>query len=111
MSGKEFKPQLFYLIRRGWNTQQLKLCDMTISKKGKDPMTVLWKSHALAMLGKIDDAVSELRAFESRADMQYLRSLARINYYQKESRPDYDLIRTLKDELSSHEDTMVPHFI
>ena len=104
---KEFKPLVYYYIRRGWFTQQLKFCESIISKKGKEPLVVFWKAFALGMSGRVKDSIRELSQFESKTDMKYPVTLALHYFHQRSERVDDELISKLSMELSVAEEVTV----
>jgi tetratricopeptide repeat protein 21B len=104
---KEFKPIAYYLIRRGWYDQLLRLCDGIISKKGKDPVSLYWKAFSLGQTGNIQDALRQLEGFQSRRDLQYPVTLALLYFHKKASTVDRDAVDALKAELSVAEDVTV----
>jgi hypothetical protein len=107
MSSKEFKPQIYYLIRRGWYEQLVKFCDEVIGKKGKDPISVYWKAFALGMNGNLKDCLTLLDSFQSRRDMQFAVSISLLFFKQRAVPIDIESIESLKSELSVAEDVTV----
>lgn len=104
---KEIKPQIYFLIRRGWHDQLLKLCDGVISKKGKDPLTTYWKAYALGMTGNNVECLRLLESFQSRKDMLYPVSLALLFFHSRATVQDTDAIDALYSELAIAEDVTV----
>lgn len=104
---KEIKPQIYFLIRRGWHDQLLRLCDSIIAKKGKDPLTVYWKAYALGMSGNTTDCLRTLESFQSRRDMQYPVSLALLFFHSRAATIDRDAVDALNSELAIAEDVTV----
>jgi tetratricopeptide repeat protein 21B len=104
---KEFKPLAYYLIRRGWHDQLLRLCDSVISKKGKDPLSIYWKAFALGMSGNIPDALRQLEGFQSRRDLQFPVSMALLYFHERAPNVDRDAVDALNAELSIAEDVTV----
>lgn len=105
---KEFKPQIYYLLRRGWYEQALALCDTLVQKKGKDPIAIYWKAYATGMCGNIQDALRLLEMFQSRRDLQFPVSLALLFFHRRNRQMvDQEAIDTLLSELSIAEDVTV----
>ena len=104
---REAKPVIYYLIRRGWYDQLLRLCDGII-KKGKDPVTMFWKAFAHGMSGDIVGSIAQLESFSSgRKDMQYPISLALKYFRSRMANPDQDAIDQLNSEIAVAEDVTV----
>jgi tetratricopeptide repeat protein 21B len=104
---KEFKPQAYNYIRRGWYEQLNALCDSVMAKKGKDPLTAFWKAFALGMTGNITDCLRGLESFQSRKDLQFPVTLALMYFHKKASPVDREAVAQLKSELSIAEDVAV----
>jgi tetratricopeptide repeat protein 21B len=104
---KEFKPQAYNLIRRGWFDQLNALCDSIMTKKGKDPLTAFWKAFAVGMAGNITDSLRQLEAFQSRKDLQFPVTLALMYFHKKATPVDREAVAQLKSELSIAEDVAV----
>lgn len=104
---KETKPQIYFLIRRGWHDQLLRLCDGVIAKKGKDPMITYWKAYALGMTGNIPECLRQLESFQSRRDMQFPVTLALLFFHNRARQLDHDTIDSLTSELAIAEDVTV----
>eukprot|EP00607_Mallomonas_marina_P008435 CAMPEP_0182424556 /NCGR_PEP_ID=MMETSP1167-20130531/10752_1 /TAXON_ID=2988 /ORGANISM="Mallomonas Sp, Strain CCMP3275" /LENGTH=1377 /DNA_ID=CAMNT_0024604441 /DNA_START=94 /DNA_END=4227 /DNA_ORIENTATION=+ len=104
MSSRDFKPLLYFYIRRGWHSQQLKFCENFISKKGKDPVSVFWRAYALGMTDRIQECLRELRGFEARKDMQYPVTLALLFFHQRDARVDEETVDTLNAQLQVAEE-------
>ena len=103
---REAKPLIYYLIRRGWYDQLLRICDGII-KKGKDPVTMFWKAYAHGMSGDITGSIQQLESFSSRKDMQYPISLALKFFRSRMANPDQDAIDQLNSEIEVAEDVTV----
>jgi tetratricopeptide repeat protein 21B len=106
---KDLKPQIYYLARRGWHDQLLKLCDNSIAKKGKDPITIYWKAYALGMTGNIKECLQQLEIFQSRRDLQFPVSLAMLYFQNKSPVIDHEAVDSLSSELTLAEDVTVRH--
>jgi hypothetical protein len=104
---KEFKPQAYNLIRRGWFDQLNALCDGVMAKKGKDPLTAYWKAFALGMMGNISECLRMLESFQSRKDLQFPVTLALMYFHKKANPVDREAVAQLKSELSIAEDVAV----
>lgn len=107
MSSKEFKPQIYYFIRRGWYDQLSAFCDGIMAKKGKDPVALYWKAYASGMNGNVNEALRLLESFQSRRDLQYAVSIALLFFHKRAQNVDREAIDTLKSELSVAEDVTV----
>jgi tetratricopeptide repeat protein 21B len=103
-AGRELKPSVYYLVRRGWYEQTLRLCDSTIQKKGKDPVAVYWKAFALGMMGNISECKRQLDSFAQRRDMQLPVTMALLYFNRRTSNPDREVIDALSSELNVAED-------
>eukprot|EP01032_Pedospumella_encystans_P011598 gene11598-13474_t len=101
---KEFKPQVYNFVRRGWFDQLGGLCDSIMAKKGKDPLAVYWKAFGLGMTGSISDALRLFEGFQSRKDLQFPVTLALMYFHKKATPVDRESVATLKSELSIAED-------
>jgi len=101
---REVKPQIYYLARRGWHEQMLRLCDSTIQKKGKDPVAVYWKAFALGMTGNITECKRQLDSFAQRRDMQLPVTMALLYFNKRATNPDREVIDALYSELHVAED-------
>lgn len=108
---KEFKPQVYYLARRKWFEQLNKYCEAAIAKKGKDPLAIFWKAFATGMNGNINDCLRLLDNFQSRRDMQYPVTLAKIFFHNKCQPIDHETVESLNADLSIAEEITVHHFI
>lgn len=106
MSSKEIKPQLYYLLRRGWYSQLIKFCDGIISKKGKDPLAIFWKAFALGMTNNINDCLRLFESFQARRDLQYPVTLALLYFHKKSPSIDHEAVDSLTSELGVAEDVM-----
>ena len=104
---KEFKPQVYNFIRRGWYDQLSSLCDGLMAKKGKDPLALFWKAFAMGMSGNINDSLRLLESFQSRKDLQFPVTLALMYFHKKAVPVDREAISNLKSELSVAEDVAV----
>jgi hypothetical protein len=104
---KEFKPQVYYLARRKWYEQLSVRCDELVKQKGKDPVAIFWKSFAIGMSGNINDSLRLLESFQSRKDMQYPVTLARLYFHKKSTSVDHEAIDSLESEKSVAEDVAV----
>lgn len=104
---KEFKPQVYNFVRRGWFDQLGGLCDSIMAKKGKDPLAVYWKAFGLGMTGSISDALRLFEGFQSRKDLQFPVTLALMYFHKKATPVDREAVATLKSELSIAEDVTV----
>jgi hypothetical protein len=40
---KDYKSNIYYLVRRGWHDQLAVFCDGITQRKGKDPVSMFWK--------------------------------------------------------------------
>ena len=107
MSSKEFKPQIYYLIRHGYYEQLIKFCDTLLSKKGKDPVLVYWKAYGLGMSGNIPDCLRQLEGFQARKDMQYPVSLALLYFHKRSPQVDQDTVDSISAELPFAEEVTV----
>eukprot|EP01039_Chlorochromonas_danica_P002898 gene2898-3163_t len=97
---KDLKPQLYYYIRRGWNDHVIQLCESSMAKKGKDPVTVFWHAFSLGRMGLIAEALSKLETLQSRKDLQLPMVVAMIYFHQRASSVDRETVRALKQDLS-----------
>ncbi|RYH01320.1 hypothetical protein EON65_48445 [archaeon] len=104
---KDLKPQLYYYIRRGWYGQLAQTCETSMSKKGKDPVTLFWHAFALGMTGQISDCLRELESFQSRRDLQLPMTVAMVHFHLKASSVDREAVETLKQEISIAETVTV----
>lgn len=104
---KEFKPQVYNYVRRGWYDQLISLCDGVMAKKGKDPLALYWKAYGLGMTGSITDSLRLFESFQSRKDLQFPVTLALMYFHKKASPVDREAVATLKSELSIAEDVAV----
>lgn len=107
---KEFKPQVYNFIRRGWYDQLANLADTMVAKKGKDPIAIYWKAFATGMVGNISDCLRLLEMFQSRRDLQFPVALALVYFHKKASHVDQETVDTLKAEMSVAEDVTVRKF-
>jgi hypothetical protein len=98
-SNKEARSLIYYLIRRGWYDQLVRLCDSITQKKGKDPATLYWKAVGTGMSGNIGESVRQLEGFQGRRDMQYPISLALKYFHSRAERVDNDAIDALNSEI------------
>lgn len=104
---KDLKPNVYYLIRRGWYSQVIQLCEQSLSKKGKEPIALYWQAFALGMSGQIHEAIRILENFQSRRDLQLPMSLALIYFHQRAANVDREAVQTLKSELAIAETVTV----
>lgn len=104
---KDLKPQLYYYIRRGWYDHVAQLCESTMAKKGKDPVTVFWHAFSLGRMGLISEALSKLETLQSRKDLQLPMVVAMIYFHQKANSVDRETVRALKQDLSVAETVTV----
>lgn len=104
---KEFKPQAYNFIRRGWFDQLNTLCDSIMAKKGKDPLTAFWKAFTVGMTGNVTDCLRQLESFQSRKDLQFPVTLALMYFHKKTNPIDREAVAQLKSELSIAEDVAV----
>ena len=44
---KDYKSNIYYLVRRGWHDQLAVFCDGITQRKGKDPVSMFWKGTRL----------------------------------------------------------------
>jgi hypothetical protein len=100
---RDYKSTIYYLIRRGWHSQLVSLCDGAMQKKGKDPVSMFWKAFGLGMDGAFPQCVQQLEAFSSRKDMQYPMTLALI-YFHRRLSDDREAAESLSQELGIAED-------
>ncbi len=102
---RDFKPLVYYHVRRGWFEQLQSLCE----KKGKDNagLTTFWKAFAIGASGQIPECIRQLSNFQARPDMQYPVSLALTYFHQKASLVDHDAVSNLRNSLSLSEDVAV----
>lgn len=108
---KEFKPYIYYFARRKWYGQMNKFCDGVIAKKGKDPVAIFWKAFAVGMSGNVNDSLRLLESFQSRRDMHYPVTIARLYFHEKSQVIDHEAIDSLRSELTVAEDvTVSKHF-
>lgn len=101
---RDTKPQIYYLLRRGWHDQLLKLCDGVIQKKGKDPLAIFWKAFALGSTGNFAECKRQLDSFSQRRDMQLPVTMALLHFHRRAPQLDREVIETLSSELSVAED-------
>ena len=104
---KEFKPQVYNYVRRGWHDQLINLCENMMAKKGKDPLALFWKAFGLGMSGSVNDALRLLESFQSRKDLQFPVTLALLYFHKKANPIDREAMASLKSELSIAEDVTV----
>ena len=104
---KEFKAQVYNLIRRGWYDQLVSLADSIISKKGKDPVAIFWKAFGTGMTGNVSDCLRLLEMFQSRRDLQFPVALALLYFHKKATHVDHETVETLKAEMPVAEDVTV----
>lgn len=98
-NNKESKSLIYYLIRRGWYDQLVRVCDTITQKKGKDPITLYWKAFGLGMTGNISESIKQLEGFQGRRDMQYPISLALKHFHSRAEKIDVDAIDALNSEI------------
>ncbi len=108
---REQKPQIYFLIRRGWYDQLNRFCVDMIAKKGKDPVAVFWKAFASGMSGDVSECLRQLESFQSRRDMLLPVTLALLYFHQRMPSVDHEVIESLNAELSVAEDVTVSQFI
>jgi hypothetical protein len=104
---KELKPQIYYLIRRGWYGQVAQLCEQSMQKKGKEPIALYWHAFAMGMMGNFSDCFRELESFQSRRDLQYAVNVALLYFHKKTPHVDHEAVASLRTELSVAEDVTV----
>ena len=104
---REFKPQIYFLVRRGWYDQLNRFCVDIMAKKGKDPTAVFWKAFASGMSGDISESLRQLESFQSRRDMLLPVTLALLYFNQRLPVVDHEVIDSLNTELSVAEDVTV----
>jgi tetratricopeptide repeat protein 21B len=104
---KEFKAVSNYLLFRRQYDDLLRLCEVTITKKGKDPIVLFWKAFCIGMTGNSKEAIRQMDGFSSRKDMQFATTSAIIYFHSIQKPVDREAIETLKNELSITEDVTV----
>lgn len=104
---KDFKPLVYYYVRRGWSDQLLSYCNEIIDRKGKDPFATFWKAYAYGVTGNIAECLRQLDGFQSRRDMQYPVSLAMIYFHKRANIVDHEVVDSLQSGLSMTEDIVV----
>ena len=101
---KDYKSNIYYLIRRGFHDQLCGFCDSITQRKGKDPVSMFWKAYGLGMDGAFPQCVQQLESFSSRKDMQYPVTLALIYFHKRSPMGDREVVDTLRSELGIAED-------
>jgi hypothetical protein len=104
---KEIKPQIYYMVRRGWHDQLLKFTDNYLVKKGKDPTLLFWKAYAVGMIGNTMEALQILEGLHSRREIQYPITLAMTYFHKRSPHVDREQVRALESELAVAEDITV----
>lgn len=104
---KELKASIYYFIRRRWYNQLVKCCDVSMAKKGKEPVTLFWHAFGLGMTGSISDCLRELESFSARKDLQYPVNLAMQYFHKRAVDVDREALAQLKSETSISEDIAV----
>lgn len=103
---KEVKPLIYYYARRGWYNQLTNFCEALRVKK-QDPFNVFWKAFGQGMCGNISASLGTLDLLQSRKDMQYPVTIARLYFHRRARNIDYEAIDVLSSELSIAEEITV----
>lgn len=101
---KEIKPLILYYVRNGWHDQLLKLCDLALSKKGKDNFATFWRAFAVGMTGNVPECMRQLESLQSRRDLQFPASLALIYFHKQLPVVDREALDNIRCELSVTKD-------